>query len=305
MSPYWVYYEKTSPRKVENGLKAKSKRGSIGETWWSKRWVSILESFNLGARLTRGRSYARKGQVISINIDPGIVRAKVQGSSSKPYDVMIKLKPLSEDEWDGATAAMSSKAVFAARLLSGEMPQNIEEAFSDSGTSLFPKKKGDLMTACSCPDWSNPCKHIAAVYYLLAEQFDLDPFLIFKLRGRTKEQIVEALRGMRVASALEEPDEIMGPGFGSLDAAKPLEECLDSFWQKGEKIDSLEIDLKGPKVENAVLKRLGESPFFIGDLNLTTPLRRVYETAGHVARERASGGAGSDGQEEIKQSGPE
>ena len=83
MSPYWSYYEKTSPKEVKNGLKAKSKRGSIGETWWSKRWVGVLESFNLGARLTRGRSYARKGQVISIDVKPGVVQARVQGIISR------------------------------------------------------------------------------------------------------------------------------------------------------------------------------------------------------------------------------
>src|SRR5512137_1286656 len=137
MSPYWVYYEKTSPKKVKNGLKAKSKRGSIGETWWSKRWVSVLESFDMGARLTRGKSYARKGQVISIDVEPGVVRALVQGSFPTPYDVSIKLSPLSSEEWEKAIAAMALKAVFSARLLSGEMPQTIEEAFSDCGISLF------------------------------------------------------------------------------------------------------------------------------------------------------------------------
>ena len=123
MSPYWDYYEKTSPKAVKNGLKAKSKRGSIGETWWSKRWVSVLESFDMGARLTRGKSYARKGQVISIDVEPGVVQARVQGSFAQPYDVSIKLVPLSPEEWEKAIAAMASKAVFSARLLSGEMPQ--------------------------------------------------------------------------------------------------------------------------------------------------------------------------------------
>jgi len=109
-----MYYEKTSPKEVKNGLKAKSKRGSIGETWWSKRWVSVLESFDMGARLTRGKSYARKGQVISIDVEPGVVKARVQGSFPKPYDVLIKLVPLSPEEWDRAIAAMASKAVFSA-----------------------------------------------------------------------------------------------------------------------------------------------------------------------------------------------
>lgn len=299
MSPYyWSFYEKTSPREVKNGLKAKSKRGSIGETWWSKRWVNVLESFDLGARLTRGRSYARKGQVISIDIKPGVVLARVQGSFPEPYDVSIKLKPLSSDEWERAIAAMASKAVFSARLLSGEMPQNIEEAFSDSGISLFPKKGADLETDCSCPDWSNPCKHIAAVYYLLAEQFDLDPFLIFRLRGRCKEEIVEALRRSRSAGAEKEPESASGSGCRSPshsasvslhgERVRPLEECLDCFWQKGSELDRLEINPQSPPVDNAVLKRLGEAPFSIGQTNLAGLLAKAYEIAGRAALQKAA-----------------
>ena len=289
MSPYWSYYEPAKPKKVENGLKAKSKRGCIGETWWSKRWVSTLESFNLGARLTRGRNYARKGQVISIDVDPGMVRAKVQGTRSKPYEVKIKLKPLTEAEWEKAIVAMASKAIFSARLLSGEMPQNIEEAFSASGISLFPRKGDDLVTDCSCPDWSNPCKHIAAVYYLLAEQFDRDPFLIFKLRGRTKDQIIDALRSLRSAESMQEPHEISSSNFGIEDRATPLEECLDSFGQKGRVLDTMEINPRGPEVENAILKRLGDAPFSIGEINLATLLSKAYWLAGWAALQRAYG----------------
>ena len=289
MSPYWSYYEPAKPKEVKNGLKAKSKRGCIGETWWSKRWVKTLESFNLGARLTRGKSYARKGQVISIDVNPGIVRARVQGTGSEPYDVVIKLKPLSDAEWDKAASTMASKAVFAARLLGGEMPQNIEEAFSESGLSLFPSKGRDLKTDCSCPDWSNPCKHIAAVYYLLAEQFDCDPFLIFKLRGRSKEQIMEAMRKMRSAEAVEEADGISRSSQDAREQFKPLEECLDCYWRGGGELDLLEINPRAPDVEGAVLERLGPSPFYIAGVNLAALLPKAYEKAGKAALQRATG----------------
>lgn len=296
MSPYWNYYEKTSPKAVKNGLKAKSKRGSIGETWWSKRWVSVLESFDMGARLTRGKSYARKGQVISIDVQPGVVQARVQGSFAQPYDVSIKLVPLSPQEWEKAIAAMTSKAVFSARLLSGEMPQNIEDLFSDCGISLFPKKGADLLTDCSCPDWSNPCKHIAAVYYLLAEQFDRDPFLIFRLRGKSKEDIVEALRSFRSAGAKEESERSRSsPDSVSVslieDKTRPLEECLDCFWQKGKELDLLVINPRSPPVENAVLKILGESPILVGRANLAFFLKKAYVIAGHAALQKAARGS--------------
>lgn len=289
MSPYWSYYEPAKPKEVKNGLKAKSIRGCIGETWWSKRWVKTLESFNLGARLTRGKSYARKGQVISIDINPGIVRARVQGTGSEPYDVVIKLKPLSDAEWDKAASTMASKAVFAARLLGGEMPQNIEEAFSESGLSLFPSKGRDLKTDCSCPDWSNPCKHIAAVYYLLAEQFDCDPFLIFKLRGRSKEDIMEAMRKMRSAEAVEEADGISRSSQDAREESRALEECLECYWQSGGELDLLEVNPRAPDVEGAVLKRLGQAPFYIAGVNLAALLPKAYEKAGKAALQRATG----------------
>ena len=247
----------------------------------------------MGARLTRGKSYARKGQVISIDVEPGVVRARVQGSFPRPYDVSIKLSPLSSEEWEKAIAAMASKAVFSARLLSGEMPQKIEEAFSNCGMSLFPKKGADLETDCSCPDWSNPCKHIAAVYYLLAEQFDHDPFLIFRLRGKSQEEIVEALRSLRSAEAEEESRNTTDSVPVSLieDKAIPLEECLDCFWQKGSELDLLEIKPRSPPVENAVLKMLGEAPISIGQDNLAVLLKEAYGIADQAALQKAVRGS--------------
>ena len=129
---YWnyYYYEPAEPKEVKDGIKAKSKKGAIGETWWSKRWIGVLESFDMGARLGRGRSYARRGQVISIDVQKGVVLSKVQGTRSKPYDIKIQLKPISEDDWEKVTDEMASKAIFAAKLLSSQMPTNIEDAFS-------------------------------------------------------------------------------------------------------------------------------------------------------------------------------
>src|SRR5207237_1514017 len=162
------------------------------------------------------------------------VKAKVQGSQRQPYKVEIRLKSLSDQDWDKVTAAMASQAIFAAKLLAGEMPQNIEEAFGAVHLSLFPTALKELETNCSCPDWANPCKHIAAVYYLLAERFDEDPFLIFKLRGRTKEQIIEILREKRAEAFSGESPALTASTEDSTaaGAAEPLlEENLETFWQ--------------------------------------------------------------------------
>jgi uncharacterized Zn finger protein len=288
---YWGYYKPAKPKEVKNGIKAKSKRGAIGETWWSKRWIGVLESFDMGARLTRGRSYARKGQVISIDVQKGVVTAKVQGTRPKPYAVRIQLNPISEPEWDKVSDAMASKAIFAAKLLSGEMPLDIEDAFGEAGVSLFPTSEKELETECTCPDWANPCKHIAAVYYLLAERFDEDPFLIFKLRGRTEEEIIDSLREKRAATTTVEEGETITEStvLTKGEKVRPLEECLDSFWHAGDALDSFSINPARPEIENAILKRLGDAPFSIGKVNLTSLLSKAYEVASSAALQKASG----------------
>ncbi len=274
---YWDYYEPSRPRRVEGGIKTKSERGEIGETWWSKRWIKVLESFSMGTRLTRGRSYARQGQVISIDVEPGLVKAKVQGSQPRPYNVKIRLEPLSDQDWDKVTDAMASQAIFAAKLLAGEMPNTIEEAFVSVHVSLFPTALRELNTDCSCPDWANPCKHIAAVYYLLAERFDEDPFLIFKLRGRTKEQIIAVLRDKRAATF---PVEDTSAGAETASAEEEnlisLEEHLETFWQAGEAIESFTVNLSTPRIDKAILKRLGDAPFTIGDMKVASLLAKAY-----------------------------
>jgi len=300
---YWDYYHYTpaKPKEVADGIKAKSKRGVIGETWWSKRWIDVLESFNMGARLTRGRSYARKGQVISIDINKGAVDAKVQGTGSEPYEVTIGLKPISDDNWEKVLDAMASKAIFAAKLLSGEMPTAIEDAFAEAGVSLFPTKKKDLETDCSCPDYANPCKHIAAVYYLLAERFDDDPFLIFKLRGRTKEEIVGSLQRWRapdVGISAEVGAGAKSP-ISSDERAKPLDSCLDCFWEAGASLDSFSVKPAPPAVVAAILKRLGDAPYVIGEDNISALLAKAYEVAGRRALQMASSESDQDLEEDV------
>ncbi|MDD1761358.1 MAG: SWIM zinc finger family protein, partial [Methanothrix sp.] len=232
---------------------------------------------------------------IGIDVKEGSVKAKVQGTFSQPYKVTIELEPLTNEEWEKALKVMAEKAAFSAHLLSGQMPENIEEAFSVSGLSLFPRDGSDLETNCTCPDWSNPCKHIAAVYFLLAEEFDRDPFLIFKLRGKGKDELMEELRALRCQGAIQEEMQKTGamPGClpaaqaaSSADSVRPLEECLDSYWQMGKDALELQINPRPPEVKNAILKRLGSSPFKIGKSNLTDLLGEAYRLAGRGALKR-------------------
>jgi uncharacterized Zn finger protein len=188
------------PIRVEGGLKARSGRGPIGESWWSRRFLAVLESFALGSRLTRGRSYARRGQVLSLEVTPGQVTASVQGSRAKPYRVTVGLRAFDEATWRQVETTLADQAIYGARLLAGEMPAEIEDVFAACGAPLFPASVGELAMGCSCPDWQVPCKHLAATFYLLAEAFDVDPFQILHWRGRERAGLLARLRKLRAAS---------------------------------------------------------------------------------------------------------
>jgi len=283
---YWGdYYPPANPIKVKNGIAARSKKGDIGETWWSKRFIKALETIGIGSRLQRGKAYARKGQVIKISIHDAVVHAQVQGTNPRPYSVTISFTPFTDKQWDGIFDALSSQALFTAMLLGGEIPKEIETVFATINLSLLPATQREIRTGCSCPDSANPCKHIAAVYYILAEQFDRDPFLIFTLRGRDREAILGELRKRRSRLDTEETETGPVPAHPSVHEPKrsigpPLAECLDSFWDAGETLDNFPIYLhKKPELDAAALKRLGPSRFKIGNKDLTDLLVPVYPKA--------------------------
>jgi uncharacterized Zn finger protein len=211
---------------VEGGLKARSTRGAIGRTWWSGRFISVLESIIVGGRLERGRNYARRGQVISLDVAPGMVSALVQGSQVQPYRVRAGLTAFGKPEWARLERSLAESAWYSAKLLAGEMPEDIEDVFDQLGLALFPASSAELAMQCSCPDWQVPCKHIAAVFYLLAETFDDDPFAILAWRGRGREELLENLHALRGAGAPSVADQgLSGPAAGV-----PLADCLDSYF---------------------------------------------------------------------------
>jgi uncharacterized Zn finger protein len=271
-SYYGYYFEPTKPLEAEGGIKARSKRGAFAQNWWATRWIQALERLVDAGRLGRGRTYARKGQVISIEEMKGGVTARVQGSRRTPYKVTIQVEPLSDAQWEKVIDALAGQAVFAAQLLAGEMPQDIEEAFATAGVSLFPDQRGDLITNCSCPDWANPCKHVAATHYILGEQFDEDPFLLFRLRGRSQEQTVEAMRQRRAGHEGFE-DELEEEELGEI---IPLEEVIPNFWEMAEPLEPFPVAIKAPVITLPILKRLGEPAFMVG-ASLQSQLGPVYQ----------------------------
>ena len=268
-------YEYTKPIEVRGGIRAGSKRGAFGASWWAKRWTRTLEEFQLGGRLSRGRSYARRGQVMSLDIQQGGVTAKVQGSRKRPYDVSITVQTISPQDWEHVREAMAEQPIIAASLLSGRMPDNIEETFTAVGLSMFPNRRDDLETDCSCPDWSNPCKHIAAVYLLLGEEFDRDPFLIFRMRGMDREDLLGP-EFRRSAQTLEPPALPSEP--------LPLE--VEEFWSNP--LTALqERDLAGPAMvpnaDAALPQQLGRFPLWQGNREFVPAMQGIY----HAASQRA------------------
>jgi uncharacterized Zn finger protein len=262
---YYDYFEPSQPIKTEKGIKAKSKRGEFVKNWWATRWINALERLVDSGRLRRGRTYARQGQVLSIEETKSGLAAKVQGSRPKPYTVTINIDTLSNAQWDKVIDALADQAIFTAQLLAGEMPQDVEQAFKAAGVSLFPEKRSELVTECSCPDYANPCKHVAAVHYILGEQFDEDPFLLFRLRGRTQEQILAALRERRAAdtgAAADDEEEV-------IELVTPLAEGITNFWELGQPLTHFKTTIKPPVTEFPILKRLGQ-PNFLGEDLLQT-----------------------------------
>lgn len=278
MPPYYGYFPPSKPKEAKGGIKAQSKRGAFGESWWAKRWIKVLSGFNLGARLTRGRSYARSGQVLAVEIGIGAISAKVQGSRSKPYSVTIRVKTLSPAEWSKVATVLSHEAGHVAALLAGQMQQGLEDVFKKAKVSLFPSRYEDLITECSCPDWSNPCKHIAAVYFLVAEEFDRDPFLLLKLRGMTRTSLIEILQDVQVEDDAPQ-SEAHAQTPASIHAREPLPVDCSTFWGQAEREDLGLGEVAVPAVKASLVYRLGVFPFWRGQEEFLPAFEALYEAA--------------------------
>jgi uncharacterized Zn finger protein len=234
--------------------------------WWSQRWLDLLDSYRFKKRLERARNYSRQGNVQSIKFKAAKVLARVQGSEAEPYKVSLSLDAFTEEEWSYVVETMSQKAIFAAKLLAGEMPQNIEEVFISNGLSLFPFTLGDVHSKCSCPDKVVPCKHIGAVYYQLGDRFSEDPFVLFQLRGRTKEQIISDLRQLRSSKNVETIQETAEIQPEVSQNQYPVK--LADFWQYAEPLASSLVVIS-PAVSETILDTLGTIPFTKDEENTT------------------------------------
>lgn len=179
---------------------------NIANTWWGKAWNKNLENYaDYSNRISRGRSYVRMGAVLDLKIETGIVKALVQGSEKKPYEIEIRITALSNDKWDSILKLCNHKIDNLAELVEGKFPKELEEIFTLKGKGLFPTDK-EIKFSCSCYDWADMCKHVTAVLYGIGARFDDDPTLFFKLRNIDFEVLLKKTIEQKMQSLLKNSD---------------------------------------------------------------------------------------------------
>lgn len=250
----------------------------FSRTWWGERFIKALEAFTDDSRLQRGRSYARGGKVLHLEIEKNCITAMVKGSinpyfgvyKEPTYNIFIEIKPIAKKSWDEAIQKLSSKASIVSRLLLNEVPENIEDTFAELGLNLLPHSSNDFKTDCSCPDYANPCKHIAGVYYLVASQLDSNPFLLFELRGLSKTELQAKLADSNLGKALshelntqEIPIEVATSFYTKLEK-KSIEQnpSAREFWLGTKRVPQT-IEVPSQSGVSAILiKKQGDFPAF-------------------------------------------
>ncbi|GHO88786.1 SWIM zinc finger family protein [Dictyobacter formicarum] len=249
----------------------------FSRTWWGQRFIQALEQFTDVGRLSRGRSYATNGRIISYKLDHGMVQAKVRGSVNpyfgvykEPiYKTSIILKAINARDWSKVIQNIATRADLLTKLLMNEMPDTIEDAFIELDLHLLPHSARDFETDCSCPDYANPCKHIAGVYYLLASALDKDPFVMFALRGLSREdlqaELVKTPLGATLASALtiKEPNVQPAESYYTHPITKPVQIASHKeFWTGATRLPAPQPAASQPAVPALLIKKQGDYPAF-------------------------------------------
>jgi uncharacterized Zn finger protein len=284
----WSRFTPAKRIRVEDGLELRSRRGVIGESWWSRRFLSAVETVMDHGRLARGRTYARQGQVIDMGIGPGLVVARVQGSRRTPYGVQISMPAASDVRWDAIITTLAGQAGYAARLLAGELPHEIEDVFAEAGVALFPERSSHLETECTCPDWGNPCKHSAAVCYLMAEAFDADPFLLLAFRGREREALLAELRERRGSTASVDVGDVTSSTERESNAP-PLSSLMSTFWTAGPELSDVHSLPRAAETAGAVLRQLPRGVLTVRAKDVADLLEPAYARMAADAEARAFG----------------
>lgn len=272
-------HQTEKPRKVRGGIKLAMRVAPEDLPWIASTWLaSILQSCD-SALVEQGAEYAQLGQTRSIDAEPGSIKAVVQGRMPRGYRASITLPTIPHDNWEPLLRTMADQAVYAANLLSGEVPDNITDLFEQHELALFPEPS-QIKPLCTCPDHPEGtwCKHAACAALITADLLRRDPLLIFTLRGLPAKDLLERLRAARAFSN-QSIKHVRQGGPVELDNTAPdLTECTSTFFDAGPGLDLLETPLNRPEVSHPLLRRLGPSPFDKGKFPLVGLLATCYDT---------------------------
>jgi len=263
-----------------------------GKTWWGQRFIEALEGFTDRGRLQRGRGYSGASRILAFDIAEGVVSATVRGNvnpyfrvyKEPRYQTRIQMAPIAAKDWDKALAYLGSNAALVSKLLMNEMPDTIDDACASVKLHLLPRSRKDFaLTGCSCPDYANPCKHIAGVYYRLASRLDGDPFLLFELRGLSRERLHQGLRttplGKALAALMVEgsPEDSAADSYYTRPLAAPSSPDYRSFWHGNKRLPS-QIEPATPAALPAILVRKAGDfpPFWDKDSSFIETMAELY-----------------------------
>ena len=266
----------------------------FSRTWWGQKFIAAIESFTDAARLGRGRSYARGGKILKFAVDKGKIEATIRGSinpyfgvhTEPRYQTVVKIKAIAVKDWSKIIQSMATNASFVSKLLLNEVPENIETSFTEVNQNLLPRSERDFQTSCSCPDYSNPCKHIAGLCYRFASELDEDPFLIFELRGLTQEQLHQELaktplgRALVAGLKIEDKPPVPVTSYYTRPQTKQLNSAtsLKEFWQGKTINPPEETETKETNISGILIKKAGDFPeFWHRDTSFIATMEELYQ----------------------------
>lgn len=288
------YAEK--PRRVRGGRKLATRDWPERLGPIARAFLSAVEPNAPEEAWREGMEYASKGQTRSIDIEPGAVHAAVQGREYRAHGVTLRVEPFSAGQWERIIETMLEQALHGAKLLAGEVPENIDEALAALGLTLLPRTPDAYVVQMSGREQRPWGRYACCATLVAADMLDKDPLLAFMLRGMRGEELIERIRQRREIAAGE-----AGRGAATGRAAvralipgsdrpvRPLEQCMESFWDAGAELDLVETTVRRPEVSKALLRRLGPSPFAEARFPLVGLLATCYELISEAALREAEG----------------
>ncbi|MCC6678039.1 MAG: hypothetical protein IT436_12925 [Phycisphaerales bacterium] len=287
------------PKRVRGGVKISGDQPGLhagGVAWTAQRWIRLVEQIADGPAMVEGLDYAKEGQARKFGVEFGKVVGSIQGRADRAYTTTLAVQAFDTLQWERVLQSMSDQAIYAAKLLSGELPTNIEDLFGPAGLRLFPAEPAEVAVLCTCAEGAATqglwCKHACCLAYLFADKLAADPFLMFTLRGLPGSEVIERLRHARAVGGVGKEGapvyQPLVPGVSD-EVSPPLEESIEGFWEAGPELRELDLSLEPPPVSHPLLRRLGASPFEGARFPLVGLLATCYEVISRDAVEGADG----------------